>query len=82
MVLPDLSEVQSGGTFCIESCVSGDEVCSLGYTINNYNDCVIAMSMRKLDNEVDTDDIPLVCWSLCRMKLSIGSVMLQLSPIT
>jgi hypothetical protein len=29
------------------------------------------MSMRKLNNEVNADDVPSVCWSLCRMKLSM-----------
>jgi hypothetical protein len=81
MVLPDLIEIQSDCFFCIESCVSGDEVRALGDTVNNYHDCIIAMSLRKLNNEVDTHDVPSVCWSLCRVKLSIRSMVLQLSPI-
>jgi hypothetical protein len=60
-VLPDLLEVQSDHSFHIESCVSGDEVCLLGDTVDDYHDCVIAMSWRKFDNEVDANDIPLVC---------------------
>jgi hypothetical protein len=64
-VLPHLSEVQSCGAFHVESHVSGDEVCSLGYTVSDYHDCVIVMSTRKLNNEVD--DVPLVFCSLCRV---------------
>jgi hypothetical protein len=71
MVLLDLLVVQSDCCFCIESCVSQDEVPSLGDTVNyyhdtvnDYHDPVAAMSWRKLDNEVDTDNIPSIFWSL------------------
>jgi hypothetical protein len=80
-VLPDLSKVQSGCSFCIDSHVCRDEMCSLGYTVNNYHDCIIAMSLGELNNEVNTDDIPLILWSLCGVKLSIGSTVLQLSLV-
>jgi hypothetical protein len=81
MVLPDLLEVQSDHSFCIESCVSGDEMCSLGGTVNNYHNHIVAMHMRKLNNKVDTDDVPLIFWSLCRVKLSVRSTVLQLGAI-
>jgi hypothetical protein len=60
MVLPDLSKVQSGGAFYVDGRVSGDKMYSPSYTVNNDHNHVIAMSLRKLDNEVDTNDIPLV----------------------
>jgi hypothetical protein len=76
MVLQDLSEVQSGDAFHIECHVSRDEMCLFCDTVDNYHDHIIAIGMRKLDNEINTDDIPSVCRSLCRAKLSIGLVML------
>jgi hypothetical protein len=81
MVLPDLLEVQSDCSFCIDHGVSGNEICSFSDTVDDYHDCIIAMHMRKLNNEVNANDVPLVCWSLCRVKLSIGSMVLQLCLI-
>jgi hypothetical protein len=63
MVLPDLSKVQSGGTFCIDSCMSVDEICSLSDTVDDYYDHVVAMCLRKLNNEVNTDGISSIFWS-------------------
>jgi hypothetical protein len=80
-VLPDLLKVQSNHSFHIESGVSGDKVHSLGDTINDYHDRIIAMSWRKLNNEVDANDISSVCWSLCRVKFSIRSIVLLLHLI-
>jgi hypothetical protein len=45
---PDLVEVQSDCSFCIESCVNEDEVHSLSDTVDDYHDCVVAMSLRKV----------------------------------
>jgi hypothetical protein len=75
MVLPDLLELQSDCSF---HSVSGDEVHALGDTVDDYHDCIIAMSLRKLNNEVDANDVPLVCWNLCRAKFSIRLVMCSL----
>jgi hypothetical protein len=81
MLLPDLSELQSGCAFHVESCVSGDKVHTLGDTVDDYYDCVIAMHLRELDNDVDANDVASVCWSLCRVELSIWSMVLQLSLV-
>jgi hypothetical protein len=81
MVLLDLLKVQSDCSFCIANCVSGDEMCTLSDTVNDYHDCIIAMHLRKFNNEVDTDDIPLIFWNLCRVKVSVRSTVLQLGPI-
>jgi hypothetical protein len=76
-VLPDLFEVQSGGTFHIECYVSRDEMCLFGNTVDDYHNHIVAMSLRNLDNEVDTN----VCWSPCRVEFSARTTMLQLSLI-
>jgi hypothetical protein len=81
MMLPDLFEVQSDRSFHIEGCVHRDEVHLLGDAVNDYHDHVIGMHLRKLNNEVDTNDVPSVCWSLCRVEFSIESMVLQLSLI-
>jgi hypothetical protein len=81
MVLPDLLEVQSDHSFHIESCVSRNEVHTFGDTVNDYHNHIIAIHLRKLDNEVNTNDVPSVCWSLCRVEFSIGSMVLQLHLI-
>jgi hypothetical protein len=39
--------------------VSGNEVYSFSDTVDDYHDRVIAMHLRKFNNKVDTDDIPL-----------------------
>jgi hypothetical protein len=75
MVFPDL-EVKSDCSFHVDRGVSGNKMCSLSDTVNDYHDCVITMHFRKLHNKVDTNDIPSVCWSLCRVKLSIRLVVL------
>jgi hypothetical protein len=64
MVLPDLLEVQSDCSFCVECDVSGNEVCSFSDTVDNYHDHVVAMHLRKLYNKVNTDDVPLIFRSL------------------
>jgi hypothetical protein len=61
--------------------VSGDKVCTVCDTVDDYHDHIVAMSLRKLNNGVRTHDIPSICWSLCEVKLSIGSMVLQLSLI-
>jgi hypothetical protein len=71
MVLPDLLEVQSDCSFYIDCGVSENEVHLLSDTVNNYHDDIVAMSLGQLDNEVDTDGIPSIFWSLCRVGLSI-----------
>jgi hypothetical protein len=61
--------------------MSGDEMCLLSDIVNDYHDHVVAMCLRKLNNKVDTDDVPSIFWSLCRVELSIKSAVLQLSPV-
>jgi hypothetical protein len=61
--------------------ITSEVVRIASYTVNDYYNHIVAMSLRKLDNEVDTNDVPLVCWSLCRVELSIGLIVLQLSLI-
>jgi hypothetical protein len=61
--------------------VHGDEVHLFSDTVDDYHDHIIAMCLRKLNNEVNANDVPSVCWSLCRVEFSIGSTMLQLSLI-
>jgi hypothetical protein len=39
------------------------------------------MRLGKFNNKVDTDDVPLIFWSLEGVKLSIRLMVLQLSPI-
>jgi hypothetical protein len=39
------------------------------------------MHLRKFNNKVDADDVPLIFWSLQGVKLSIRSMVLQLSLI-
>jgi hypothetical protein len=57
IVLPDLSKVQSSHSFCIDSSVCRNEVYTLGDTVNDDHNCVIAMSLGKLDNEVNANDL-------------------------
>jgi hypothetical protein len=54
---------------------------SFGNTVDDYHNHIVAMSLRKLNNEVNANDVPLVCWSLCRVRFSIRPMMLQLSLI-
>jgi hypothetical protein len=64
MVLPDFLEVQSDCSFSVDCGVGGNEVHSFSDTVDNYHDCVIAMHLRKFNDKVDTNDIPLIFWSL------------------
>jgi hypothetical protein len=61
--------------------MSRDEMYLSSDTVDDYHDHVVAISLRKLNNEVETNNIPSVCWSLCRVEFSIGLVVLQLCPI-
>jgi hypothetical protein len=36
------------------------------------------MSLGQLNNEVDTNDVPLICWSIQGVKFSVRSTVLQL----
>jgi hypothetical protein len=58
MVFPDLYKKQMSSTFGIDGGMHRDEVCVLGYTIDNVHNCVIAMGFRQFDYEVNTDHIP------------------------
>jgi hypothetical protein len=64
VVLPDLLEVKSDCFFCIDHCISGNEVCLLSDTVNDYHDHVVAMHLKKFNNKVNADDIPSIFWSL------------------
>jgi hypothetical protein len=55
---PDLLKEQEGCTFGIDGCVCGDEVCVLGYTVDDVHNCIIAMGFQQFDYEVDTDHVP------------------------
>jgi hypothetical protein len=60
---------------------SGDEMRSLSDTVDDYHDTVVAMHLRKLNNEVDTDDVPLIFWSFCKLYGQCCSTVLQLGVI-
>jgi hypothetical protein len=54
---------------------------TLSNTVEDYHDHVVAMLLRKLHTKVNTDDVPLICWSLHGVELSIRSMVLQLGLI-
>jgi hypothetical protein len=58
MVSPDLFKEQMSGTFSIDGGMHRDEVCVLGYTVEDIHNCIIALGFRQFDNEVHTDHIP------------------------
>jgi hypothetical protein len=37
--------------------------------------------LEEAHNKIDTDDVLLIFWSLYRVELSVGSIVLQLSPV-
>jgi hypothetical protein len=63
MVLPDLLEVQSDCSFCVDHSVSGNRVHSFSDTVNNDHDNIIAMCLGELNNEVNTDNVPSIFWT-------------------
>jgi hypothetical protein len=58
MVFPDLLEEEESCAFGSDGGMRRDEVCVLGYTVNDIHDCVVAMGLRQFDYEVDTDHVP------------------------
>jgi len=65
--LPDLFQVEPCSTLHVDHGVHGHEVHSLSNTINYIHDYIIAVSIRKLDHEVNSDCIPSLLQSLCWM---------------
>jgi hypothetical protein len=49
---------QMSGAFSIDGGMHRDEVCMLGYTVDNVHDCVISMGFRQFDYEVNTNYVP------------------------
>jgi hypothetical protein len=64
MVFPDLLKEEESCTFGSDGGVHRDEVCTLGYTVNDIHDCVIAMGFWQFDYEVDADRVPWCLWCL------------------
>jgi hypothetical protein len=46
MVFLDLFKEQKCYAFGIDNAMHRDEVCVLGYTVNNIHNCIIAMGLR------------------------------------
>jgi hypothetical protein len=60
MVFPDLLKEQEGCAFGIDGGMCGDEVCALGYTVDDIHNGIIPMGFRQFDYEVDADDVVVV----------------------
>jgi hypothetical protein len=58
MVCPDLLREQEGCAFSIDRGVHQDEVHTLGDTVNDIHNCIVAMGFRQFDYEVDADRVP------------------------
>jgi hypothetical protein len=43
MVFPDLFKEEESCAFSIDGGMHRDEVCALGYTVDNIHNCVVAM---------------------------------------
>jgi hypothetical protein len=57
-VFPDISEVESGCTFCSDGGVHRNKVHVLSYTVDDIHNCVLTMGFRQFNNEVDANHIP------------------------
>jgi hypothetical protein len=77
MVFPDLFKEQMSSAFSIDGGMCRDEVCILGYAVDDVHNCVIAREFRQLDYEVHTDHVPWCLGCLRRVELTEGSSMLQ-----
>ena len=63
MQFPDMCKEQVG---CSKGCdcrMCQNEVGHLAHGIHNIHDCVIAMRLWELDNEVDADGVPMELWN-------------------
>jgi hypothetical protein len=71
MVFPDLFKEEKSCTFGIDGGMHRDEVCVLGYAVDDVHNCIISMGFRQFDYEVNTDHVP---WCL---ELTDRSLMLH-----
>jgi hypothetical protein len=82
MVFPDLSKVQTGGTFGHDGGMHRNEVRTFSYAVDDVHNCVIAMGLGQSNYEVNTDRVPWFRQCLRGMELTEGSSVLQLRPVT
>jgi hypothetical protein len=81
MVSPDLFKEQTSGALGIDGGMCGDEVCTLGYTVDDIHNCVIAMGFQQLDYEVYADYIPWCLRCFRRVELTDRSSTLHFCPV-
>jgi hypothetical protein len=58
MVFPDPFKEEESCALGIDGGMYWDEVRTLGYTVDNIHNCIIAMGFWQLDYEVHADYIP------------------------
>jgi hypothetical protein len=77
MVAPYLLEEQSGSTFSVDSGKCGNEVSTLADDVDYIHDGVVTVGVWQLHYEIHADLVPLLCWGLYRVQLSLGFVVLE-----
>jgi hypothetical protein len=64
MVSPNLFEINPSGPYGVNRGMSGYEVCPLPDAVYDIHDRVVAMRVRELHYEVNTNLVPPLLWSL------------------
>jgi hypothetical protein len=77
MVFPDLFKEQTSNSFGIDGGMHRDEVCALGYTVDDIHNHVIPMGFRQFDYKVDADHVPWRLRCLRRVELADRSSILH-----
>ena len=62
MQFPDMCKEQVGCSRGYDHCVCWNEVGHLTHRVYDIHDCIIAMRLQELDNEVNTDGVPMELW--------------------
>jgi hypothetical protein len=80
-VSPDLFKEQTSGAFSIDGGMHRDEVHTLGYTVDDIHNCIIAMGFWQFDYEVHADHVPWCLRCLRRVELTDRSFKLHFRPV-
>jgi hypothetical protein len=81
VVFPDLFKEEESCTFSIDGGMHRDEVHTLGYTVDDVYNCMIAMGFRQFNYKVDADHVPWCLQCLRRVELTDRSLLLHFHPV-
>ena len=63
MQFPDMCKEQAGHSEGCDHSMCWNEVGHLAHGIHNIHDCVVAVRLQELDDEINADGVPTELWN-------------------